>query len=236
MKAQNTIRLNPDNRSGFRGPQHRLRRHDEILAAAFEEFAAKGYAEARLEDVAQRAGIAKGTIYLHFKNKEVLFAAVLRGVIHHAFEELEDFVRAFPGSAEDLLRSVLSRQYTDIVKNPRARSMFRLLISEGHRFPQLAEVYLRDVIMPGITAMRVLVEKGVTSGEFRNTKIAEFPQVLVGPALLAVVWTLILGDWEGLDLDAYREAHLELLLYGLRNTRPARADSSEGRGSKEQQS
>ena len=68
--------------------------------------------------------------------------------------------------------------------------MFRLLIAESHKFPQLSDVYLREVIAPGVAAMRILVEKGVASGEFRETKIAEFPQVLVGPAVLAVVWAL----------------------------------------------
>jgi len=205
----------------------KLQRQEEILAAAFEEFAAKGYAEARLDDVAERAGIAKGTIYLYFKNKKMLFRAVLRGLVHQVFEELDLFIQAFPGSAEDLIRSVLSRQYTEGVKNPKVRSMFRLLIAESHKFPQLSDVYLREVIAPGVTAMRLLVEKGVASGEFRKTNIVEFPQVLVGPAVLAVVWTLILGEQQRLDLDAYMEAHLELLLYGLRKGSPAASSDSE---------
>jgi hypothetical protein len=112
------------------------------------------------------------------------------------------------------------------VKNPKSRLMFRLLIAEGHKFPQLAEVYLREVIAPGVAAMRVLVEKGVSSGEFRETKIAEFPEILVGPAVLAVVWALILGERHSLDLDAYMEAHLELVLCGLRKTSPLPTDDS----------
>lgn len=200
------------------------RRHEQILAAAFEEFAEKGYAQARLDDVARRAGIAKGTIYLYFKDKEDLLRTVLHGLIQHVFEELESFVRTFSGSAEALVRSVLSRQYSEVVKNAKARSMFRLLIAESHKFPQLSEIYFREVIAPGVTAMRLLMEKGVASGEFRQTKIADFPQILAGPAVLALVWILILGDREPLDLDAYMEAHYELLLYGLRKAN----DSSDG--------
>ena len=218
MPSNTPARIQIKRAKGSPGRVHRLRRQEEILAAAFEAFAAKGYAEARLDDVARRAGIAKGTIYLYFKNKELLFRAVLRDLIHQVFEELEVFVQTFPGSAEELVRKVLSRQYAQIVKNPKARSMFRLLISESHKFPQLADVYLREVVTPGVNAMRMLVKKGVASGEFRDTKIAEFPQVLAGPAVLAVVWELILGERGQLDLDAYREAHLELLLHGLRNT------------------
>lgn len=204
----------------------KILRHDEILAAAFEEFAAKGYAETRLDDVAERAGIAKGTIYLYFKNKEMLFQAVLRGLIHHVFEELDQFICAFPGSAEDLVRVVLSRQYSEVVQNPKARLMFRLLIAEVHKFPKLADVYLREVIAPGVAAMRMLVEKGVMSGEFRETTIAEYPQILVGPAVLAVVWALILGERNRLDLDAYMDAHIELVLCGLRKRSPPSTNDS----------
>ncbi len=202
--------------STSRTREAKLHRHDQILAAAFEEFSAKGYAEARLEDVAQRAGIAKGTIYLYFKNKELLFRAVLRGLIRHAFEELEIFVQTFSGTAEELVRQVLARQYTNVVKNSKARLMLRLLIAESHKFPQLADVYLREVVGPGVAAMRTLIERGIASSEFRESKIAAFPQVLVGPAVLAVVWTLIVGERQPLDLDRYMEAHLELVLHGLR--------------------
>lgn len=227
MVTHTPPRRNGKKASTADGRKWKLQRHAEILAAAFEEFAAKGYAEARLDDVAERAGIAKGTIYLYFKNKELLFRAVLRSLIHYTFEELEVFVRAFPGSAEDLLRNVLSRQYAEVVKNPKARSMFRLLIAESHKFPQLSDVYLREVIAPGVTAMRILMEKGVASGEFRETQIVDFPQVLVGPVVLALVWALILGERQRLDLDAYMEAHLELMLHGLRKVSLPRAGISE---------
>jgi AcrR family transcriptional regulator len=204
------------------------RREEEILAAAFDEFAAKGYAEARLDDVAERAGIAKGTIYLYFKSKELLFRAVLHTLISHVFGDLEAFVHTFPGSAEELIRKVLFRQYAEVVKNPKARAMLRLLIAESHKFPELSDVYLREVVTPGTSAMRVLVEKGIASGEFRKSRIAEFPQVLVGPAILAVVWTLIFGEQRQLDLDAYMEAHLDLVLHGLRQSGPASNTELEG--------
>src|ERR1019366_8073803 len=181
MATHSPARRNPKKVSTIDGRKWKLHRQEEILAAAFEVFAAKGYAEARLDDAAGRAGIAKGTIYLYFKNKELLFRAVLRNLIHHSFTDLEVFVREFPGTAEELLRKVLSRQYAELVKNTKARSMFRLLIAESHKFPQLSDVYFSEVIAPGVTAMRILMEKGVASGEFRETKIVEYPQVLAGP-------------------------------------------------------
>lgn len=224
---QTTAPTGPRKLSTSRSRKSKLRRHQQILAAAFAEFSAKGYAEARLEDVAHRAGIAKGTIYLYFRNKEILFRAVLRGLVRHVFEELELFVQTFPGTAEELVRQVLLRQYVNVVKNSKARLMLRLLIAESHKFPQLADVYLREVVGPGLTAMRTLVERGMASGEFRESKIARFPQVLVGPAVLAVVWTLILGERQPLDLDGYMEAHLDLVLHGLQSASPPATRNAE---------
>jgi AcrR family transcriptional regulator len=215
IMSHTSARIN-DKASPHAGTQaSKTQRQEAILTAAFEEFAARGYAEARLEDIAQRAGIAKGTIYLYFENKELLFRAVLRSLIHHVFQEVENFVQTFSGSAEELVRCVLSRQYAEVVGNPKARAMFRLLISESHKIHQLSDIYFREIITPGLRVLSALVQKGIASGEFRETKIGDFPQVLVGPAVLAVVWTLILGEQQRLDLEAYREAHLELLLHGL---------------------
>ncbi len=215
MASHPAVRRNVKRAPALPSRKVNLRRREEILAAAFEEFAANGFAGARLEDMAQRAGVGKGTIYLYFKNKEALFRAVLRGLIHDVFRQFQVLARTFAGSAEELVRNVLSRQYAGIVKNPKARAMFRLLIAESHKFPQLADVYFREVITPGVNALRLVIDKGMASGEFRKTKIAEFPQVLVGPAVLAVVWALILGERQQLDLDGYMEAHVELLLHGL---------------------
>jgi AcrR family transcriptional regulator len=212
----------------------RERRREAILAAAFEEFAANGYAGARMEDVARRAEIAKGTIYLYFKTKDLLFRSVLRGLVHNIFQQFESFVRGFPGTAVDLLRSILAQQYNAVVKNPQVRAMLRLLIAESHRFPELSDIYLREIVSPGMAAMRLLLEKGIASGEFRESRAVDFPQLLVGPAVLAIVWQLTVGDRQQIDLDAYREAHIDLVLRGLRagtDTTSAAAESvPEGEG------
>jgi AcrR family transcriptional regulator len=215
-----------------RQPQKGLRQR-QILDAAFEEFSTQGYRSARLEDVAKRAGIAKGTIYLYFRNKRLLFRAVLRDLITQVFQDFEQFVQKSVGSSEDLIRELLSRQYSEVVSNEKARSMFRLLISESRNFPQLSEIYYRDIILPGVSAIRLILEKGASSSEFRRTGVAEFPQILIAPGVLAVVWFLILGDQHPLDLNAYKEAHLQFVLAGLRGARlPAissTTDSSERR-------
>ncbi|MDE3137636.1 MAG: TetR/AcrR family transcriptional regulator [Acidobacteriota bacterium] len=191
-------------------------RAEQIVAAAFEEFSAHGFAATRLDDVARRAGVAKGTIYLHFKNKEILFQAVVRSLIRPLIEEFGGFARGSEGSAEDLLGQFLSRMYAEVVRSPEVRGILRLLIAESRNFPQVAEIYRREVIEPGLAAFRLVLDKGCASGEFRRTRARDFPQILIAPAIAAVVWMLVVGKRQPLDLDAYFSAHLEFVLRGLK--------------------
>jgi AcrR family transcriptional regulator len=202
----------------LRGRKQKKQRHQEILAAAFEEFAANGYAATRLEDVARRGGIAKGTIYLYFKDKQGLFRAVVRSLIHPALGTLATLVGSSSDSAEELLRKLLSGHYALVVRNKNARAILRLLIAESGKFPQLSDIFHREIIAPGVTALRRILEKGVASGEFRKAKIKDFPQILVAPGVLATFWILIHGERHRLDLNAYISAHMEFVLSALRKT------------------
>ena len=200
----------------LRGRKQKEQRHQQILAAAFQEFAANGYAAARLEDVAKRGGMAKGTIYLYFKDKERLFRAVVRSLIYPALGTLATLVGSSSDSAEELLRKLLSGHYALVVRNKKARAILRLLIAESGKFPQLSDIFYREIIAPGVSTLRRILEKGVASGEFRKAKIKDFPQILVAPGVLATFWMLIHGERHRLDLDAYMRAHIEFVLNGLR--------------------
>lgn len=198
-----------------RGTESNAIRERQILAAAFEEFAANGYAAARVDNVARRANVAKGTIYLYFPSKSRLFQAVLRSLIQPILKDFALFIKNSSAPASQLLKDLISRQYAEVLTNRKALAILRLLIAESARFPQLSDIYCCEVIEPGIRAIRLVVEKGIVSGEFRQTPAATFPQILAAPAVLAMVWILILGGLE-LDLDAYRAAHMEFILAGLR--------------------
>jgi AcrR family transcriptional regulator len=191
-------------------------RQRQILAAAFEEFAANGYAGARLDHVAQRAKVAKGTIYLYFPSKNRLFQAVVRSLIQPVPENFAALVETSPAPASQLLEELISRQYSEVVTKPKARAIIRLLIAESGKFPELSELYQREVIDPGMRAIRMVIEKGFASGEFRQSKVHNFPQMIAAPSVLAAVWILIFGDRVNLDLDAYREAHVEFVTAALR--------------------
>jgi AcrR family transcriptional regulator len=193
--------------------EQREHRQKEILAAAFEVFAAHGFEATRIDDVARQAGIAKGTIYLYFRDKEQLFRAVVRSLLQKRFDSIAG---GFKGTAEQLLRELLSRMYSQVVRNDKVRSIVRLLIAEGGRFPQLVEIYHREIIAPGMKAVRQALLQGIASGEFRKTPAVKFPQLLAAPGVLAIVWRLLHGERHRLDLDAYSKAHLEFGLDSLR--------------------
>ena len=203
----------------------RSERYRDILNAAFDEFSSRGYEATRLDDVAQRAGIAKGTVYLYFKNKETLFRAVLRSQITHVLNDFEEFARSSSASPEDMVRELLSRHYSELVQKSKARSIVRLLVAESPKFPQLSEIYYKDMIEPGIRMIRLIVEKGVSSGEFSGTAIAEFPQLLLAPGVLAVLWTLLFGERHPLDLERYKEAHRQLVLRALHGSSEGEANA-----------
>ncbi len=200
-------------KSSPRRREQKVHRQEEILAAAFEVFAAHGFEAARIDEVARQAGIAKGTIYLYFRDKEQLFRAVVRSLLQRRFDVIAG---SFQGTAEQLLRELLSRMYSQVVGNEKVRSIVRLLIAEGGRFPQLTEIYHREIIAPGMKAVRQALLRGIASGEFRKTSAVEFPQLLAAPGVLAIVWRLLHGERHRLNLDAYSKAHLEFVLESLR--------------------
>jgi AcrR family transcriptional regulator len=197
-------------------------RPGEIIEAALQEFARRGFAATRLEDVAERAGVTKGTIYFYFKDKEELFKAAARSSLEPALSEIAALGANFTGSAEDLLRAHLHAVYPKLVKNPRARQILRLLIAEGPQFPELVDFYYREVITYGLNLQKRIIERGVARGEFRRTRAGDFPQVVFGPVLAAIIWNLLLAKKHPIDFDAYADAHVDLILNGLK-TKPAKA-------------
>src|SRR3954470_9014792 len=166
--------------------QRAAERRDAILAAALDEFAAQGFAAARLDDVAKRAGVAKGTIYLYFADKETLFQELIRaqlspvvgGVIHAAHADIP--LRQF---AEQLIE-VFVRE----VFGTRRKDVIRLIITEGPRFPKLAEFYYHQVIARVLEAVRALLRRAVERGELKDDTLVRHPQLLAAPGIVAIMW------------------------------------------------
>jgi len=181
-----------------------------ILDAALDEFSARGFAAARMDDVAERAGVGKGTIYLYFQDKEALFQELVRTSLVPIVgglkipEGVEVSVRVLLESfADTLVREVLQTRRGDLI---------RLVLSEGGRFPQLAEFHYHEVIQRGIAAMRGLIGFGIARGEIKNPKLLEFPQLVIAPALVALIWQSMFAKFAPLDVRAMLQTHIDLLL------------------------
>jgi AcrR family transcriptional regulator len=188
-------------------------RREAILAAALEEFAARGFEGARLDDVARRAGVAKGTIYLYFRDKETLFQELIRSTLTPIVAMIEAAgktdmpLRAvFDHLAGAFVREVLGTQRKDIV---------RLILSEARRFPKLAEFYYREVPERAFAAVRVLVRKAIDRGEIADDTLFWFPQLIIAPALVAVVWDGLFDKYEKLDAEAMLRAHFNLVFNAI---------------------
>ncbi|RKZ46910.1 MAG: TetR/AcrR family transcriptional regulator [Gammaproteobacteria bacterium] len=189
-------------------------RPKEILTAALEEFSMNGFAGTRMDDVARRAGISKGTVYLYFKSKEELFTEVVRDRILPHIEQLENMNEQSEGSAKDVLHNQLKTIYQELLSTD-ARFIPKLIISEGSRFPELARFYFEEIITRIHKVTRAVIERGVASGEFRPSALTWEQQAILGPALSAVIWKTVFDQFAPLELDAYLETHIDLLLHGL---------------------
>lgn len=194
-------------------PRFQRRKEDrpqEIAAAAFEVFAEKGYARARVQEVASRAGVSKGLLYLYFETKQALFKAVIRSVVMRRMDALLAAVETSELSSEAFIRGPLVAFMKGLPGSPVA-VVIRLLMAEGHRHPDLVDYYWDNVVSKGLQAMTGLLERGVRNGEFRETAVTGLPQLLIAPALVSVIWRILFTQRE-LDTDRLIETQVDMLL------------------------
>ena len=191
-------------------------RRQAIIEAAMEEFIARGFAATRLDDVAKRAGVAKGTIYLHFKDKESMFEELIRIAIVPLVSRLGAAPPQPGASVRDMVER-FARTFIEEVASTRRGDIVRLIVAEGPRFPEVADFYYREVVSRGLAGMRALIELGINSGEIRHKELARFPQILVAPALIAVIWQSLFSKHAPLDAIAMFKVHLDLI-FGERRT------------------
>jgi AcrR family transcriptional regulator len=197
----------PPPEGGIRAARQAERR-DAILTAALDEFAASGFAATRLDDVARRAGVAKGTIYLYFRDKESLFQELVRAMLAPMVAGIEAI-----GTA-DLPADILAGRFVDLfvreIYETRRQDVIRLMISEGRRFPKLAEIYYREVLSRIIEAVRGVLTRAAKRGDVPAALI-EFPQLIAAPGLVAIIWSGLFDRFEPLDVRKMMTAHVELL-------------------------
>ncbi|MGP0089261.1 MAG: TetR/AcrR family transcriptional regulator [Xanthobacteraceae bacterium] len=190
-------------------------RPKEILEAAFEEFSRNGYAATTLDQVAVRAGVTKGTIYVYFENKEHLFISMVREVTKPAMDPVVEIFERHEGSTADMLREQFSFIYRHIVEDRRRLEVVRMLIAESPRFPELADRYHEEIHRPCIELLQRAIQRGIDRGEIRPSAVANSPLVIIAPIALVDLWMMMFDNRHPLDMEEYFQAHLDMVLNGL---------------------
>lgn len=188
----------------------------EILDAALKEFAEKGFAGARMDDIAKRAGVTKGTIYLYFENKEAVFKTLVRDSIGATLAGVTANVRDLQGSSKGLLRFALGAMAHLLTTSDRV-VLPKIIIAESGNFPELARFYREEIIDKGLALMSGLIERGIGRGEFREVPVEHAVRLCIAPVLLGAMWRVTFAqfDAEPYDYKGLIDTHLDVLFRGL---------------------
>jgi AcrR family transcriptional regulator len=194
-----------------------------LLDAALSLFAEKGFAASRADEVAQRAGVSKGTLYLYYPSKEELFKAVVRHNLSSLIAEGEEAANSFDGSSSDLLAYLLNTWW-DRVGNTPAACIHKIMLAEVRNFPELAQFYTDEVIIPADRLFSGCVQRGIERGEFRPMPLHEVALALMAPLIFMAVHRHSFGACpvHGPDMDPtlVLNTHLDLVLRGLQVRTP----------------
>jgi AcrR family transcriptional regulator len=185
-------------------------RREEILKAALAVFAEHGFEAARLDDVAKRAGVAKGTLYLYFKDKTALFEELVRTAASPIIERLSALSEA-PDVPAPLLLSAFFEMFRTQVLGTDRKLLLRLVLAEGPRFPEIAAFYHANVVSRGMALMRKVIARGVDRGEIRSVALETFPQLIMAPALVALMWDALFQDLDPIDIGKMFNTYLALI-------------------------
>jgi len=191
-------------------------RPGEIVAAALEVFVERGFEATKLADVARKAGVTKGTVYLYFESKEALFKAVVRETIVPVIAQGEALARSFTGSARELVERLV-REYWRLVGETALAGIPKLMMAEAATFPELTRFYYEEVVTRGHRLMASVIERGIKNGEFRPVNVMVAAKLAMSPLMHAVVARLAFASCmpEGFNVRTYLDTHIDLYLHGI---------------------
>ncbi|MEZ2126957.1 MULTISPECIES: TetR/AcrR family transcriptional regulator [unclassified Sinorhizobium] len=193
--------------------EQKVQRPLQILDAAFEEFTKKGFAATRVEDIADRVGVTKGTVYVYFETKEKLFESM----IEYISAPFQETLRNYPGGSGDPakeLETFLGFLFDHLVDDRKMRELFRFVVAEGPKFPELMDRHHEDFMEPVFSRIDDILDNGVTQKKFR-AKPAELAKIVMSPIAGMLVFRLIFEDRRTVDKNAVLSTHLQLILRGL---------------------
>lgn len=191
-------------------------RPDEIVAAALEVFAEKGFAAARLEDIAARAGVSKGAIYLYFATKEDIFRAVVEQGVAPNLEVLRAGLAAPTENFADLLRGLV-KGLAEVISATSVGGIVKMVIGESRNFPELAQAWHDRLVQPALSAMTNAIAAAQAKGELRAGDPRQYAISLIAPMLVGVIWreTFTPVGADPIDIPSLAEQHVELWLRGV---------------------
>jgi AcrR family transcriptional regulator len=191
-------------------------RPGEILDAALTVFAEKGFAAARMEDIARVAGVTKGTIYLYFSGKEAVFKALVRESVGNALAAASADVAALEGSSRALLTTVITTMGTLLIESNKV-VLPKIVIAESANFPWLAEFYRFEIIERGLGLLTALIRRGIDRGEFRSLPPEHLARMFVAPMLLSAIWRATFSQLDPVpyDFKGLLATHLDVFFRGL---------------------
>lgn len=202
-----------------RGPKFRRRaeaRPDEVLDAALELFIEKGFAATRVEDIAKRAGLSKGAVYLYFPSKEKIIEGIVRRAVVPIADSALVFAAGYEGDPRIVITMVLKMLGTKL-NEPKLLAIPKLIFREVLGFPELAEMYRREVLDKVIPVVEGLIRKGVDQGYLRAVDPELTIRSIIGPIMLHVAMMEIFGitTKDGFSVEKLIDNHLAILFDGL---------------------
>jgi len=190
------------------------RRREDLVRAALKVFDECGYEGARIDDVAREAEVAKGTVYLYFKNKEALFQGVIYDVVGPALKAVEHAASLQESGAKERLERQV-RVFGKYLGSGDLRVILRLMVAEGAKNERLRHFYFKTIVEPGMSAIQQCLRDGEASGEFRKGTGDLKPQMLAGGPMISAIWQILFSDFEPLDIDGVIDDHLSAVMRGI---------------------
>jgi len=199
-------------------PRRPGERPAEILAAALELFAEKGFSATRMDDVAARAGLSKAGVYLYFKDKTALLKALVEEMAGANVAVARNIVEAHQEPVSPLIATILAFLASQ-VRHTRFPEIIKIVIAESRAHPEVGRLYLDSVIGQGLPLFEGLIRRGIASGEFRAVDPAFAARAMIGPMLLAIIWKTVFEPIgaEALDIEAYAAQHADIFLKGMKS-------------------
>ncbi len=192
-------------------------RPGELLEAALDLFVEKGFAGTRVEEVAARAGVSKGTLFLYFASKEDLFKAVVLESLANRFVEWNAELATFPGNTTEMLKYAMS-SWWERVGATKASGITKLMMSEARNFPELANFYQKEVMQPGRELIRKILQRGIDRGEFRPLDLDNAVFSVIAPMIFLMMWKNSMGPCSTdvqIDPAAFLASQVDVMVHGV---------------------